>query len=111
MVLVDTSVWIGHFRKISRPLTGLLEREEVLLHSFVIGELARGNRKNRRGIIALLHALPLATKADNDEVFFYLVPCPCSARYHSRRHAPSGIVSFEWMPSVDERQATANRRG
>ena len=72
MVLVDTSVWIDHFRKTSRSLSQLLEQEEVLLHSFVLGELACGNLKNRREIIALLHALPSATKADDDEVLFFI---------------------------------------
>ena len=72
MVLVDTSVWIDHFRKKGRRLSDLLEQEEVLLHSFVIGELACGNLQNRKEIISLLHALPLATKADDDEVLIFL---------------------------------------
>ena len=72
MVLVDTSVWIDHFRKTSRGLSQLLEQEEALLHSFVLGELACGNLKNRREITALLHALPSATKADDDEVLFFI---------------------------------------
>lgn len=72
MVLVDTSVWIDHLRKTSRSLAELLEREEVLLHSFVIGELACGNLQNRKDIITLLQALPLATKADDHEVLFFI---------------------------------------
>lgn len=65
-------MWIDHFRKASRGLSELLEQEEVLLHSFVLGELACGNLQNRREIIALLHALPCATKADDDEVLFFI---------------------------------------
>lgn len=72
MVLVDTSVWIDHFRKTNRQLTSLLEAESVMLHPFVLGELACGNLKNRKEIIALLHALPCSTKADDDEVLFFL---------------------------------------
>ena len=72
MVLVDTSVWIDHFRKTSLRLSELLEQEEVLLHSFVLGELACGNLQNRREIIALLHALPVAARADDDEVLFFI---------------------------------------
>jgi predicted nucleic acid-binding protein len=72
VVLVDTSVWIDHFRKTSHRLSELLEQEEVLLHSFVIGELACGNLQNRKEIIDLLRALPVATNADDDEVLFFL---------------------------------------
>ncbi len=72
MVLVDTSVWIDHFRRSSRQLVGLLEAEEVALHSFVLGELACGNLRNRKEIIALLHSLPCCTKADDDEVLFFI---------------------------------------
>lgn len=72
MVLVDTSVWIDHFRKASRILSSLLEQEEVILHPFVLGELACGNLINRKEIIALLYALPVVTKANDDEVIFFI---------------------------------------
>ena len=72
MVLVDTSVWIDHFRKKNRQLEVLLEGEEVALHPFVLGELACGNMKNRKELVALLHALPFATRADDDEVLFFI---------------------------------------
>ncbi|PKM38395.1 MAG: hypothetical protein CVV06_00710 [Gammaproteobacteria bacterium HGW-Gammaproteobacteria-10] len=39
-VLVDTSVWIDHFRKKEPALVGLLENGQVLGHPFVRGELA-----------------------------------------------------------------------
>ena len=72
MVLVDTSVWIDHFRKSNKALAALLEQEEVILHPYVLGELACGNLGNRKEIIALLHALPAASKADDDEVLFFI---------------------------------------
>jgi predicted nucleic acid-binding protein len=72
MVLVDTSIWIDHFRKTSRALCDLLEQEAVVLHSFVLGELACGNLGNRREVVALLHALPSVTKAEDDEVLFFI---------------------------------------
>ena len=72
MVLVDTSVWIDHLRKSSRALTSLLEQENIVLHPFVLGELACGNLGNRKEIIALLHALPVATRADDDEILFFI---------------------------------------
>jgi predicted nucleic acid-binding protein len=72
VILVDTSVWIDHFRQASRTLSSLLDRDEVILHPFVLGELACGNLSNRKEIIALLHALPVVIKADDDEIIFFI---------------------------------------
>lgn len=72
MILVDTSVWIGHLRTPSTLLVQLLDLEQVLIHPFVVGELACGNLVNRKEIISLLHALPSAPKADDDEVLFFV---------------------------------------
>jgi predicted nucleic acid-binding protein len=72
VVLVDTSVWIDHFRRKSRQLTVLLDGEGVVLHPFILGELGCGNLKNRKELIELLHALPFITKADDDEVLFFI---------------------------------------
>ena len=67
MLLVDTSVWIDHFRQ-GVPLLGdLLSAGEVATHPFVIGELACGNLKNRREIIALLSSLPPVKLASHSE--------------------------------------------
>ena len=40
MILVDTSVWIGHLRARNDRLKSLLFDQQVLCHPFVIGELA-----------------------------------------------------------------------
>ncbi len=68
MVLVDTSVWISHFRKNNLRLTELLTDEQVFCHPFVIGELACGNLKNREEILGLLQALPKAPMAELAEI-------------------------------------------
>ena len=72
MILVDTSVWINHLRTPSRLLGQLLDLEQVLVHPFVVGELACGNLANRKEIIALLHSLPSAPTVDDDEVLFFI---------------------------------------
>jgi predicted nucleic acid-binding protein len=72
VILVDTSVWINHLRTPSKLLGQLLDREQVLTHPFVVGELACGNLGNRKEIISLLHALPTAAKTDDDEVLFFI---------------------------------------
>lgn len=72
MILADTSVWIDHFRKSSKRLSSLLDAESVCTHPFILGELACGNIKNRKEIIALLHALPSADKVSEDEIFYFI---------------------------------------
>jgi predicted nucleic acid-binding protein len=42
-VLVDTSVWIAHFRNRNAALEDLLIRDMVLTHPMVIGEIACGS--------------------------------------------------------------------
>ena len=68
MILVDTSVWIDHFRTGSGILSDALEREEVMTHPLVIGELACWNLARRREVLGLLSALPGAVVATHDEV-------------------------------------------
>jgi len=68
MVLVDTSIWIDHFRRTSTGLVALLENGRVRAHPFVIGELACGSLTRRSEVLALLDLLPKATVASDDEV-------------------------------------------
>lgn len=72
MTLVDTSVWIQHFRAGNEQLRLLLENGEVLCHPFIIGELACGSGKNRHELLDLLNALPIAVVAEYDEVMHFL---------------------------------------
>jgi hypothetical protein len=68
MILVDTSVWIAHFRKGGSRLAELLSKALVLVHPFVVGELACGNLRNRTRILTDLEALPCAASATHEEV-------------------------------------------
>ena len=68
MILVDTSVWIEHLRRGEPRLAAALDEGEVLVHPFVIGELACGNIGNRERILDLLQELPRASEASHDEV-------------------------------------------
>lgn len=72
MILVDTSVWIEHFRKTRPPLVVALEQEEVLIHPFVKGELACGNIRYRSEILYHLGRLPQAPRATDDEVLSFI---------------------------------------
>ncbi|NDZ17771.1 VapC toxin family PIN domain ribonuclease [Variovorax sp. WS11] len=41
-VLVDTSVWVGHFRQRNNALIALLRADLVLIHPMIVAELACG---------------------------------------------------------------------
>ena len=72
MILVDTSVWIDHLRKGNTQLNSLLLNAAVLIHPFVIGELACGNLHDRSRILNLLGDLPAGRVADDQEVLFFI---------------------------------------
>lgn len=67
MILVDTSVWVDHLRSSEPRLVKLLNRGEVLVHPFVIGELACGNLQNRQEILLYLYKMPKPPIASESE--------------------------------------------
>ncbi|PSJ16922.1 type II toxin-antitoxin system VapC family toxin [Nitrosomonas supralitoralis] len=72
MILVDTSVWINHLRNNDPHLVRLLTDNSVLGHPFVRGELALGNLRQRKEILAALDNLPQAPIVFTDEVNFFI---------------------------------------
>lgn len=67
MTLADTSVWIDHFRRGNKDFSMLLEESSVLVHPFIVGELACGNLKNRARVLADIASLPHALSARDEE--------------------------------------------
>ena len=72
MILVDTSVWVDHFRSGDSELSDLLNAGQALIHPFVIGELACGNLKDRTTLLSLLDNLPCATIAEDVEALSFI---------------------------------------
>jgi predicted nucleic acid-binding protein len=72
MILVDTSVWIHHFRKTDHELVDHLNIGSVACHPFIIGELACGNLGNRKEILTLLQALPSTPIIEPTEILFFI---------------------------------------
>jgi len=68
VILVDTSVWIEHLRSASAILTELLGDGQVLVHPFVLGELALGSLRQRDVFLSDLRDLPQAIVASDGEV-------------------------------------------
>jgi predicted nucleic acid-binding protein len=72
VILVDTSIWIDHFRGADSALVPLLESDLVCTHDFVIGELACGNLRNRAELLGLLQSLPRLVAATEEETLFLI---------------------------------------
>jgi predicted nucleic acid-binding protein len=72
MILVDTSVWIEHFRVGNGRLKSLLFDQQVLCHPFIVGELACGRLRRRGAILANLNSLPEADLLEHEEVMSFL---------------------------------------
>ena len=68
MILVDTSVWVAHFRSAIPKLQGILVNNEVLTHPFVLGELACGQLPRRTETLQWLRWLPAVALAQHAEV-------------------------------------------
>jgi hypothetical protein len=72
LILVDTSVWVDHLRRGDAKLVDLLERSAVVMHPFVVGEIACGNLRDRESILELLQDLPAAVVARADVVLMFI---------------------------------------
>lgn len=71
-MLVDTSVWIEHFRRGHDGLRHLLESGQVTMHPFVIGEIACGSVANRAVMLRLLDALPHCAAVEHAEALTFV---------------------------------------
>jgi predicted nucleic acid-binding protein len=72
LILVDTSVWVDHLRSGDARLADLLERGAVVMHPFVLGEIACGSLSDRSSILDLLRDLPAAVVAEGEEVLGFI---------------------------------------
>jgi predicted nucleic acid-binding protein len=72
MVLIDTSVWVDHLQRSNPELVVLLNHGQVLVHPFVIGELALGSLQQRSTVIDALKNLPTCAMATDVEVLSFI---------------------------------------
>lgn len=47
MILADTSAWINHWRTPNLRFARLLANQQIVMHPFIMGELATGSLKER----------------------------------------------------------------
>jgi len=71
-VLVDTSVWVDHFRRRNEALVALMALDRAMTHPLVVAELACGTppapREKTLGDIDLLQAATQASVAEVREL-------------------------------------------
>lgn len=51
MILVDTLIWINHFRYDDSELRKIINDDQLLCHPFVVGELALGSLRERAAVL------------------------------------------------------------
>ena len=71
-VLVDTSVWVDHFRQRNEALAGLLELDQVLTHPLIVGEIACGTPPRRERTLTDLDALQPSRQASVRECMDFI---------------------------------------
>jgi predicted nucleic acid-binding protein len=72
VILVDTSVWIDHLRSADDVLAHLLDSGQVLLHPFIVSELALGSLHQRDLILQTLQDLQQVDVATEQEVLHFI---------------------------------------
>lgn len=68
MIILDTSVWIDHTRENNNHLFELFNEGKILMHPFMIGEVALGSIRDSDKIIDSLLKMPRPKVASEAEV-------------------------------------------
>jgi predicted nucleic acid-binding protein len=68
LILADTSIWIDHLRSGNKEMRKYLEQGQIVIHPFIIAELALGSLRARTKTLALLDLLPQVRVAQLSEV-------------------------------------------
>jgi predicted nucleic acid-binding protein len=68
LILADTSVWIDHLRSGNNDLRKLLNQGQIVIHPFIVAELALGSLRKRTKTLALLDLLPQVRVAQLNEI-------------------------------------------
>jgi predicted nucleic acid-binding protein len=68
LILADTSIWIDHLRSGNKEMRKLLNLGNIVIHPFIIAELALGSLRDRTKMLALLDLLPQLRMAQLSEV-------------------------------------------
>ena len=93
-VLVDTSVWVAHFRNGNPVLRSLIEMDQVLCHPLIVLELACGTPPApRERTLGDLRKLQQAVVATTDELLVLIEREKC-------QHSGCGAVDVALLASA-----------
>ena len=105
MILADTSVWVDYLRRGNPDMESNLSQGQILMHPFIVAEIALGSLRNRRKRLDELEALLEVRVAKLGEVRHMIESRTLYAQgigLHGR--ASAGIVPDDaWNPIVDSR--------
>jgi len=93
MILADTSVWIDHFRSGNIELEKALIQGQVVIHPWIIAELALGSLRDRPKTLAMLDRLPQVRVARISELLLMIE----TRRFYSVR---IGLADAQLMAST-----------
>jgi predicted nucleic acid-binding protein len=68
MILADTSIWVDYFRRRNPEMEKRLSRGQIVMHPFVVAEIALGSLHNRRKRLEEMEALLGVKVAQLNEV-------------------------------------------
>lgn len=72
LILVDTSVWVAHFRSSNQSLVELLGLDLALTHPLIVGEIACGTPPARAQTLRDLRALRTTNQATIEETIAFI---------------------------------------
>lgn len=68
MILADTSIWVDHLRSSNDTMRKQLENGGIVIHPFIVAELALGSLKDRKKTLFYFDSLPHVRIVQMDEV-------------------------------------------
>jgi predicted nucleic acid-binding protein len=68
LILIDTNIWVDHFQRANRYVLDLLDSGRVVMHPYIVAELALGGLQDRELTLASLELLPELPVAEPNEV-------------------------------------------
>ena len=68
MILADTSIWVDHFRRHNTEMEKRLSQGQIVMHPFIVAELALGSLHDRRKKLEDMEALLEVKVAQLNEV-------------------------------------------
>lgn len=71
MILIDTSIWVDHLNKPDARFADTGRRELIVVHPYIVGELAAGNLSNWHQTVRALRLLPQLAAVSEDEYYSF----------------------------------------